>query len=211
MASLQNLLSPVKGLVDTFERMSQRERTMVALLGATFVLCALFIGGFVIASSLSDLEEKNAAMRQALRDIESKRGAYLQARAKIAALESRIGVVPLQLAGFLDQAGKETGVNIRETDSRPPEPIGKKYIQQSMDVRISKVGLEPLMKFMRKLERHPSNLVLVTQLFIRSRDDKRVDFEVDMTVSTYERAPKPGTDKKGAAGPAAAEPDKEPP
>ena len=51
-------------------------------------------------------------------------------------------------------------------------------------------ALEPLAKFMRRLEQNAGNLVMVTQLSIRARDDKHVDFDVDMTVSTYERAAK---------------------
>ena len=149
---------------------------------------------------LGDLEERNTDTRQALRDIESQRDAYLRARAKIAALETRIGSTQLQLGGYLEQAAKETGIDIRETNPRPHEPIGKKYLQQSLDVRMSKVQLEPLVKFMRRLETSPTNLVLVTQLFIRARDDKHVDFDVDMTVSTYEHAPKKGKGKPDEAG-----------
>ena len=187
---MNSLLARIRSLGDTLERMSQRERTMAALLGAAFLGCVFLIGGYLIYSRLSDLEERNDAMRQALRDIQSKRGAYLQARAKIAQLESRIGTQPLQLSGFLEQAAKDSGIDIRETNPKAPEPVGKKYVQQSMDVRLSKVQLEPLSKFMRRLEQNPGNLVLVTQLLIRSRDDKHQEFDVDMTVSTYEHAPK---------------------
>ena len=73
---------------------------------------------------------------------------------------------------------------------------------------ISKVTLEPLLKFMRRMETYQSNLVLVTQLSIRARDDKHQEFEVDMTISTYEHAPKtaakPGDKggKESGTGPA---------
>lgn len=182
--------APIKKIGDALERMSQRERMMIGLLGLTIAVLMLLGGWFFVHRGLSGLSERNDAMRQALRDIERKRGAYLQARAKLAALEARIGSTPLPLAGFLEQAAKDTGIDIRETNPRAPETLGKKYVQQSMDVRLSKVPLEPLLKFMRRLEQSPTNLVLVTQLFIRARDDKHVDFDVDMTVSTYEHAPK---------------------
>ncbi len=207
MASLQ---SPIKRLGDALERMSPRERNLLVALGVAAVAFVLLIGGYIIYSRLDDLEERNSAMRQALRDIERKRGPYLQARAKIAALESRIGSTPLSLNGFLDQAAKESGVEIRETNPRPPEKLGKKYLQQSVDIRLSKVQLEPLVKFMRKLETSPNNLVMVTQLSVRARDDKHVDFDVDMTVSTYEHAPKkPKSTKDGKGeeeGPGGADP-----
>jgi hypothetical protein len=206
---MNSLLARIRNLGDTLERMSQRERAMTALLGVAFVGCVFLLLGYLIYSRLADLEERNDAMRQALRDIESKRGAYLQARAKIAQLEARIGTQPLPLSGFLEQAAKDSSIDIRETNPRAPEPVGKKYVQQSMDVRLSKVQLEPLSKFMRRLEQNPGNLVLVTQLLIRARDDKHQEFDVDMTVSTYEHAPKKppkGKDAKEEGG----APEKEP-
>lgn len=195
MATLQD---PVNKLAEAIERMSPRERALAAALGAVTVLCVLLLFGFLIYSRLSDLEERNDAMRQALKDIERKRGAYLQARQKVNDLEQRIGQSPLQLSGFLETAAKEAGVEIRETNPRTPEAIGKKYTQRSVDLRLSKVALEPLAKFMRRLEQNAGNLVMVTQLSIRARDDKHVDFDVDMTVSTYERAAKKPPEPKGA-------------
>lgn len=196
-----SLLSPFKRLGDALERMSQRERTLVTALGIFAGFFVLLIMGYLIYGKLDDLEERNSAMRQALRDIERKRGPYLAARAKMAALEARISGVPIQLCSFSEQAAKEASVEVKECNSRAPEPVGKKYLQQSVDIRLSKVGLEPLAKFLRRLETSPGNLVMVTQLSVRARDDKHVDFDVDMTVSTYERAPKKqkGKDEGGAA------------
>lgn len=170
--------------------LSPRERTLLTSLGVVVGLLLVVGCAYTIYDRIDTLEENNEAMHRALRDIEKKRGPYLAARALAAQLDSRIGQSPLQLSGFLEQISKETGIEIRETNPRTPEAVGKKYIQQSVDLRISKVALEPLLKFMRRLETYQSNLVLVTQLSIRSRDDKHQDFEVDMTVSTYENAPK---------------------
>lgn len=179
------------------EGLSSRERTLLSTLGAVIMLLAVLGGTYYIYDRIDTLEENNEAMHRALTDIEKKRGPYLAARALAAQLELRVGQTPLSLSGFLEQIGKETGLEIRETNPRSPEPVGKKYIQQSVDLRISKVALEPLLKFMRRLETYQSNLVLVTQLSIRARDDKHQDFEVDMTVSTYENAPKSGAAKGG--------------
>ncbi|HRI53917.1 MAG TPA: hypothetical protein PLW65_27445 [Pseudomonadota bacterium] len=186
-----------------FEGLSARERTLLLTLGVTITLLGVLTGTYFIYDRIDTLEENNEAMQRALLDIEKKRGPYLAARAMAAQLDSRIGQTPLSLSGFLEQISKETNLEIRETNPRTPEPIGKKYIQQSVDLRISKVALEPLLKFMRRLETYQSNLVLVTQLSIRARDDKHQDFEVDMIVSTYENAPKAPAGKAGKGdGPA---------
>lgn len=196
--AMRSLLVPFKRIADALSRMSARERTLAAIFAASLLGLLFFIGGYLIYSKLDALEERNAAMRQALRDLESKRSAYLQARAKIASLDTRIGSTPLQLDGFLEQVAKDTGLKIREMNPGTPEPIGKKYVRQSVDIRLGKVGLEQLVKFLRKMEQNPTNLVMVTQLSVRSRDDKHVDFDVEMTVSTFEHAPK--KDKGKAEG-----------
>lgn len=184
---------PLARLRDAFEGLSARERSLLALLGAVIVLLLFLVGAYTLYDRIDTLEERNLAMEKALSDIAKKRGPYLQARARQAQLDSRIGNSPLQLSGFLEGIAKEQSIEIRETNPRTPEPIGKKYIQQSVDLRLGRVKLEPLLKFMHRLETYPNNLVLVTQLSIRNRDDKHEEFEVDMTVSTYEHAPKSAT------------------
>lgn len=184
---------PLARLRDAFEGLSARERSLLALLGAVIVLLLFLVGAYTLYDRIDTLEERNLAMEKALSDIAKKRGPYLQARARQAQLDSRIGNSPLSLSGFLEGIAKEQSIEIRETNPRTPEPIGKKYIQQSVDLRLGRVKLEPLLKFMHRLETYPNNLVLVTQLSIRNRDDKHEEFEVDMTVSTYEHAPKSAT------------------
>jgi hypothetical protein len=204
-ASEPSLLARVPGmsrLRELLDGLAPRERTLLGALLITVLGLLVLGGGVLLYDQIDTLEEQTDAMQRALRDIAKKRGPYLQARARAAQLDSRIGHSPLQLSGFLEGLAKETGIEIRETNPRTPEAMGKKYVQQSVDLRIGKVGLEPLLKFMRKIETYPQNLVMVTQLNIRSRDDKHQEFEVDMTISTYEHAPKvAGKDKKGDGKP----------
>jgi len=175
---------------EQLESLPARQRTL--LLAGTWGL--LVLGLFALAYAAYDridtLEENNEAMRRALVDIDTKRAAYVAAKARERALEARIGQTPLQLSGFVEQLAKEVNLDIRETNPRSAEPVGKKYLQQSVDLRISKVGLEPLLRFMRRIETYQSNLVMVTALSMRAIDDKHQDFEVDMTVSTFDHAPK---------------------
>lgn len=192
---------------EAFDAIPARQRTLLVGLLGTVLFLGTAITIYSVYDRIDTLEEKNDAMQRALHDIEQKRDAYLVAKARERSLEAHIGSSPLQLSGFLEQLAKEAGIEIRETNPRSPEPVGKKYMQQSIDVRISKAPLEPLLKFLRKLETYPSNLVLVTELSLRSRDDKHQDFEVDLTVATYDHAPK--TARKGAAGGKPGEGDKD--
>lgn len=193
-------LSPLRArLRESIDAIPARQRALILGLLGTMLFVGTLAGVYSVYDRIDTLEEKNDAMQRALSEIEKRRGAYLAAKLRERNLESRIGGAPLQLSGFLEQIAKEAGIEIRETNPRSPEAIGKKYMQQSIDVRVSKVALEPLLKFLRKLEMTQDHLVLVTELSIRSRDDKHQDFEVDITVSTYEPAPK-APRKSGSSG-----------
>jgi type II secretory pathway component PulM len=182
----------INDLRGRWERLSDRERRMVGGLGLAVVAVVVLGIGVSIANGLSDLEDTNADMRTALHDIESQRDAFLHAKAKTAQLEVRIGHGQVQLQGFLETAAKDAGVEIAETSERQPAAAGKKYTERAVDLRLRKVGIDALAKFLRKIETGP-NLVVVTALDVRTRDDKHEDLEVEMTVSTYEHA----SDTKG--------------
>lgn len=184
----------IDALRDRFERLSQRERTMVTALGITLVVFMTLVVGFLIADKVGSMDERNADMRQALKDIETQRDSYLKAKAKTSQLETRVGHQPVQLSGFLEQCAKDAGVQIPESNEQPAVAAGKNYIQRSIDLRLKAVRLEQLAAFLRRIETGP-NLVMVTALSVRTRDDKHEELDVEMTVSAYEHAPK---EKQGA-------------
>ena len=191
--------SQIGRLRERWERMSPRERTLVSAAGATFALMIVIISGFVITDGLATLEERNSDARQALHDLDTQRDNYLRAKAKASQLEARVGHTPVQLQGFLEQVAKESGVEIPESNERAAAPAGKQYMEHSVEIRLKQVTLPTLTKFLKGIENGP-NLVVVTALSVHTRDDKHEDLEVEMTVSTYEKAAekkdKPG-EKKG--------------
>lgn len=185
----------MQALRDRWERLSQRERTMVGALGVTFVVMMILIIGFLITDGLASMEEHNADMRQALRDLDTQRDNYLRMKAKASQMETRLGQTPVQLQGYLEQAAKEAGIDIPETKENPPTPAGKRFVERSVDLGLHAVTLDQLVKFMRAIETGRS-LVVVTRLNVRTRDDKHEQFDVEMSVSTYERDTGKGAAKK---------------
>jgi type II secretory pathway component PulM len=186
-----------QALRDKWERLSQRERTMVGAMGVTFVVMVTLIVGFLITDGLSSMDERNAHMRQALRDLDTQRDSYLRMKAKAAQLETRLGTQPVQILGYLEAAANEAGVKITEQTDRPPVPAGKKFIDRTVDLRLHAVTLEQLTRFMKAIETGKS-LVVVTSLQVRTRDDKHEQLDVEMAVTTYERegtGAKPGLKK----------------
>jgi len=179
----------MQALRDKWERLSQRERTLVTALGVTFVIMVTMIVGFLITDGLASMDERNASMRQALRDLETQRDSYIRMKAKAAQLETRLGTTPVQMQGYLEQAAKDAGMEssaLPETTPRPPAPAGEKGVELTVDLQLHAVTLDQLTRFMKAIETGRS-LVVVTALNVRTRDDKHQQLDVAMSVTTYER------------------------
>ena len=175
----------MQALRDKWERLSQRERTMVGAMGVTFFIMVTHIVGFLITDGLSSMEERNADMRQALRDLDTQRESYLRMKAKVAQMETRLGTTPVQLQGYVEAAAKEAGVEISDSSDRPAAPAGKKFIERTVDIHMKPMTIDQLTKFMKAIETGRS-LVVVTQLSVRTRDDHHQQLDVDMAVSTFD-------------------------
>jgi general secretion pathway protein M len=178
----------LQALRDWWERLSQRERAMVGALGVTFVLVVTLVVGFLITDGLATLDERNAAMRQALRDLDTHRESYLKMRAKTQQIEARLGATPMQLGTYLEAAAKEAGLTIGDSSDRQSVPAGKNFVERGVDMHLRAVTLDQLVKFMKAVETG-RNLVVITGLRITTRDDKHEQVDVDLSVSTYQRDP----------------------
>ncbi len=73
----------------------------------------------IAISDIADLEEGNAAIRDALAAIAKHRDEYLEAKARNAVQEARIGNDPPQLAGDLEAAARAENIQIAESSERP--------------------------------------------------------------------------------------------
>lgn len=188
--------SGAAGLRARWEQLSERERRLVSAMIAVAVVLLLAVSALVVHGSLGDLADDNEAMRRVLKEIDEGRDNYQRLRMKSQQVEARIGHGGVQLEGLLETAANQSNVEISESTERAAVAVAnKKYTERAVDVRLRKVTIDKLAHFLRKLETGP-NLVVVTRLSARVRDDKHEELEVEMTVTTWEKA-----DGKKAGGP----------
>lgn len=171
---------------DKWERLSQRERTLVSAMLATAVVLLTLGVGYFITDGLETLDQRNSDMRQALRDLDTQRDAYLRMKAKAAQQETRLGQTPVQLQSYLEAAAKEASVELPEMQEHQAASSNKAFLERSVDLRLGAVTLEQLTKFLKAVETGRS-MVVVTQLEVHTRDDRHEQLDVTMTVTTYER------------------------
>jgi len=206
--ALQNIYAKTLGrpfgrLAAEWERMAPRERRLAAGLLVTVVLLVVGLGTYFVFSQIDDLAEGNAEVREALSAIAKNRDSYLDAKARSQAQELRIGTEPPQLTADIEAAAREENVQIAESNERPEIPIGKKYLEHELELKIRQVDLVSLTKFLRRVETGP-RLIFVNRLSIKRRFSDADQLDVELTATAFERvretAAKKYADGKGADG-----------
>lgn len=194
------LQRPVGSIASRWERMAPREKRFVTILGAVVTICTLIYATWSSLSNISDLEEGNAAIREALTAIAKNRDVYLEAKARNSVQEARIGDAPPQLAGDLEAAAREQNIQIAESSERPTVPAGRRYVEHDTDLKIRATDLQSLTNFMRRVETGP-RLIFFTRLAIKhpyGADPDKLD--VEATATAFEKVHEDKTKKK-AGGP----------
>lgn len=198
---------PVAYFTGEWERWSPRQRLHFQVLVAAIVVAVIGFSAFVLFSNVSDLEEENAEIREALTAIAKHRDEYIEAKSRSAMQEARIGTDPPQITADLEAAAREETVPIAESSERPNTPAGRRYVEHDVDLKIREVDLQTLSKFLRRVETGP-RLIFFTRLTIKRRYSEADKLDVEATATAFERVKedktKKKTDKTGKAGGSAA-------
>jgi len=180
----------------SFGRLSSRERMMVGGLGLVGLLLVVGVVGYVVISSLNDIEAHNARMRQAIKDLKQFGQAYMKQRQRVAALKVRMpSDRSIELNSFVEKAAKKVEVNIAESDEITPVE-GEEYVQRGLEIKLRKVTVKQVAELIKQLESSPQ-LVQITRLSVQSSWNQHEQLNVEMLVSTFEyRERKPDDPRK---------------
>jgi general secretion pathway protein M len=180
------LARPFAALATEWERLAPRERRLITTLAGVLTLLVLLTSGFLFVGSLRDLKVSNDEMREALLAMNDNRDEYLDARSRQAAQDARIGSGAPQLAADLEVAAREVGIQIPETNERPATPVGKRYLEHNVDIKLRQVDLQALSKFLAKLETG-GRLIVVTRMGVKRGFADGSKLNVELTATAYER------------------------
>lgn len=193
--SRQLLGRPLGYLGAEWERMPAREKKTVTVLAIAIVVVAMSLAIYLVFSSISDLEESNADVREALAAISKNREAFLEAKARAMAQEARLGSDPPQLVADIEGAARQENVQIAESNERPPTPVSKRWIEHDVDLKIREVDLQTLTNFLKRVEtgRRP---IFVTYLSLKRRFSEADKLDAELTAIAFERVKEKGGAKK---------------
>jgi general secretion pathway protein M len=193
------LQRPLGYLEGWWERQAPRQKRSWTILAVVAVVGV--IGGIAAytLSQISDLEDGNATIGDALTAISKHRDEYLEAKARNSVQEARIGTEPPQLAGDLEAAARAETIQIAESSERPTVPAGRRYVEHDTDLKIRETDLQSLTRFMKRVETGP-RLIFFTRLSIKHRySDDSDKLDAELTATAFERVHE-GTAKKKPEG-----------
>jgi hypothetical protein len=194
-ATARVLRRPAEYFKGEWERMAPRVRVRVIALSVGVAVALLLLVATWSFTDIADLRDENASIREALTAIAKHRDEYLDAKAKNAVAEARIGTEPPQLTADLEAAARGENVQISESSERPAAPAGKRYVQHDVDIKVREVELMSLTKFMRRVETGP-RMVFFTRLSLKHRYSEANKLDAELTASAFERVREDKTKKK---------------
>jgi hypothetical protein len=159
------------------------------------MVVAVLLSVYFVFSSIGELEEGNGTIRQALMEISKHRDEYMEAKARGAANDARIGNDPPQLTSDLEAAAREESVQIAESNERPTTPAGRRYVQHDVDLKLRDVDLQSLTKFMHRVETGP-RLIYFSRLSIKRRYSEAEKLDVEATATAFEKLREDAKPKK---------------
>jgi type II secretory pathway component PulM len=181
-----------------WDRLAPRERRSVTALIIAVIVVAVLLSVYFVFSRISDLEEGNGKIREALAEIAKNRDVYLEAKSRSQASEARIGNDPPQLTSDLEAAAREESVQIAESNERPTTPAGRRYLQHDVDLKLRDIELQALAKFLRRVETSP-RLIYFSRLSLKRRYSEAEKLDVEATATAFEKLREDKAKKKEKA------------
>jgi len=169
-----------------YDGLVPRERRLVGLLlaiVAALLVLALPVGVALTAASRG---AQNHEMIEAIARIKGAREEIRARQAKREAVVRRYASKAPPLAGLLEKAARDNGLDVPESRDNPEVPHGKKYVERSTVIRLRKARMLALAKMLEQIEQQGMP-VAISRLNVRRRGGEKDSYDVELGLSAYDR------------------------
>jgi general secretion pathway protein M len=188
-------------LREAWEKLSDRERKMLSIMGAAILALTTFAVVWTTTSALAEVEEERDAIRGVLADIDRASEILAKREAERRAFEDRYKNRAPALAAHVESKAKEEGLEVRQV-VEDPEKVAGGYRRQSVRVSFSGVQLRPIMHLLASIDDERSAIAI--EKIVIEHYSPGDNFKVDLGIAAYEPI------KKSSAAAAPAKPKPEP-
>jgi len=134
-----------------WEKLSDRERRMLSIMGGIAGLLLVFIAVWTTSSAVARVEKERDEIRKVLTDIARAGDVLAKRDAERQAIEARFNNRPPPLAAFLESKAKLESLEVRQVVEQPAKEING-YRRQNVRVHFTGVSLRPVMRFLASIE-----------------------------------------------------------
>jgi type II secretory pathway component PulM len=143
-------MSVFDSLRESWEKLSDRERRLLGIGGAVFVMMLVFGALWTTSSALAEVEEERDELRKVLSDIELKGDVLEKRMAERKAIEARFETKLPALAAFVESKAREQALEVRQVVEEPQKDVNG-YRRYSVRVSFSGVSLRPVVKLLASI------------------------------------------------------------
>lgn len=177
----------VQTLYNTFLGLQPREQ-IIAMVALGFVLLIVVVMPISLASGkISKLEKTIQTSKEQINDVVREIAEYNSEKSQLTSVEALLKSgfdtsISTTIENFAAQSGIKDNVDSLKERAITPSDI---FDEASVDVRISKIGLDQLVEFLYKIESERTRVLRIKQLQIKPRYDNRKLLDVSFQVATY--------------------------
>jgi type II secretory pathway component PulM len=169
-----------------FDDLSDRERILVSIVGALFVVLVIYFG--VIQASLGlrgDAQHRLAQAEQQLKVMSRLRGEFDDVNDRLTSVEQRIQLgTKGNLRTTLESLAQASRVKVKSMEPQAT-PSNDLYRETKVEVELKEVTLQQAVSYLHQIE-SSEQVLSVKSLRMRTRKDKPSFLDVSFTVSTFE-------------------------
>ena len=189
------MASAIDNLRERWDRITPRERVMVIALGGTAAFLIVWFIATTISGGLDHIEQKNKLTRRALSALHEYRVQQALGVANDDRPKVPIGKDKVDLESYLEQVGKQVGVDIPGYSPRPDSITGK-YAEVSTKIELRGIDIRQLKDMLQAIETGKQGRVVVTELHIKREFREQEKLDAELVVSTYYEKGEEGGDSK---------------
>ena len=169
-----------------FDDLSERERILVSVVGALFVVLVFYFG--IIQSSLglrSNAQSRLAQAEQQLKVMSRLRGEFDDVNERLTSVEQRIqSSTRGNLRTTLETLARASEVKVESMEPQAT-PSNDRYRETKVEVALKQITLQQTVSYLHEIE-SSEEVLSVKSLRMRTRKDKPDFLDVTFTVSTFE-------------------------
>lgn len=175
--SLDNVLT-------AFGELSPPKKLLALAAVAALLALILFLPLSLLSGKVSSLKKDIANAQKGAAQVADKIAEYRRVKAETDALEARFGRAGGSLTTRIEGAAKLSNLTVDQVKERAPTETD--YLEiNSLEVKISNVGLTALLEFLYNLENDKSAPMRIRRIQIKPRNNNRQILDVSFEVATF--------------------------